>query len=101
RAIVRGDRPATTNLLGRAYALLPAGDPRLPNLLVERAAAVEEQGEFDEAERLFADAAGAARVLGNRALELRAELELAHLRILVDPEAAIAPFRELTETAIP
>jgi class 3 adenylate cyclase/tetratricopeptide (TPR) repeat protein len=100
RALIRGDRPAATNLLRRAQALLPAGDPGLPGLLIEVGAALEEGGELDDAERVFAEAADAARVLGNRALELRAELEQAHLRTLVDPDAS-ASLRELTQTAIP
>ncbi len=100
RALVRGDRPATTNLLGRAHALLPPGDPRLPDLLVELGAALQEQGEFDDAARCFTEAVEASRALGNRALELRAELERASLQALVDPKA-IASFRELTGTAIP
>ncbi|MEK6276091.1 MAG: adenylate/guanylate cyclase domain-containing protein [Actinomycetota bacterium] len=101
RALVRGDRPATTNLLGRAQALLPPGDPRLPALLVERGAALQEQGELDNADRLFAEAADAARVLGYRSLELRAELERASLRQMIDPEGIVSLMRELTETAIP
>ena len=100
RALVRGDRPAAANLLGRAQALLPSGDPRLPEVLVELGAALQEQGELDDAERLFGEAADAAQVLGNRGLELRAELEGAFLRTLVDPKA-IDAFRELTETTIP
>jgi class 3 adenylate cyclase/tetratricopeptide (TPR) repeat protein len=100
RALVRGDRPAATNLLGRAQVLLPPEDPRLPGLLVERGAALQEQGELDDAERVFTEAADAAQVLGNRGLELRAKLERAFLRILVDPES-VDSFRELTETAIP
>jgi class 3 adenylate cyclase/tetratricopeptide (TPR) repeat protein len=100
RALVRGDRPATTNLLGRAHALLPPGDTRVPELLVERGAALREQGELGGADRLFAEAADSARVLGNRALELRAELERASVRTGFDPEGEVW-LRELTETAIP
>ncbi|HMJ00058.1 MAG TPA: adenylate/guanylate cyclase domain-containing protein [Gaiellaceae bacterium] len=100
RALVRGDGPATTILLRRAQALLPPGDPRLPGLLVDLGAALIEQGKLDDAERRFAEAAEAAQVLGNRGLELRAKLEGASVRILVDPKA-IDAFRELTETTIP
>ena len=99
RALVRGDRPAATNLLGRAHSLLPTGDPRLPGLLLELGAAVQEQGELDEADRLYGEAADGARELGNRGLELRAELDRASLRRLVDPAAGVR-FRQLTETAI-
>jgi tetratricopeptide (TPR) repeat protein len=100
RALVRGDRPAATNLLGRGQALLPPGDSRLPGLLVELGAALQEQGKLDDAGRRFAEAADAAQVLGNRGLELRAKLERAYVRILVDPKA-IDAFRQLTETTIP
>ena len=100
RALVRGDRPATSNLLSRAHALLPPNDPRIPGLLVERGAALQELGDLEEADRVLAEAVDVARNLGARALELRAELERAFLRTLVNPEAN-ASFRELTETAIP
>jgi class 3 adenylate cyclase/tetratricopeptide (TPR) repeat protein len=100
KALVRGDRPAAANLLDRAHALLPSGDPRLPGLLVELGAALQEQGELADAEQRFAEAADAARVLGNRSLELRAELERAFLRTLIDPEASVL-FRELAQTALP
>ncbi len=100
RALVRGDRPATTNLLSRAQALLPPGDTHLPGLLVELGAALQEQGELENADRLYAEAADAAQRLGNRALELRAKLERAFLRTLVDPNAGES-FHQLTESAIP
>ncbi len=100
RAHVRGDRPAATNLLGRARALLPPSDPRLPALLVELGVALLERGELDEAERVLTEAAQAARALGSRGLELRAELERGFLRTLIDP-AANVPFRELADVAIP
>jgi tetratricopeptide (TPR) repeat protein len=100
RALVRGDRPATRNLLGRAHALLPPDDSRLPGLLVELGAALQEQGELEEADRLFAEAADAAQLLGNRALELRATLERASLRTLLDPDANES-FHELAMSTIP
>jgi class 3 adenylate cyclase/tetratricopeptide (TPR) repeat protein len=100
RALVRGDRPAATNLLDRAHALLPPGDSRLPGLLIELGAALQEHGDLDDAERRFAEAANAARALGSRSLELRAELEQGFLKTLVDPETGVS-FRKLQETAIP
>jgi class 3 adenylate cyclase/tetratricopeptide (TPR) repeat protein len=100
RALVRGDRPAATTLLDRAHALLPPGDSHRPGLLLELGAALQEQGVLDDAERRFAEAANAARALGNRALELRAELERAFLKTLVDPEGGVS-FRKLEEAAIP
>ena len=59
----------------RAIALLPPTDDRLPGLLVEVGAALQEQGEFDEADNAFTRAAATAKLSGNRMLELRAELE--------------------------
>ena len=100
RAHVRGDGPATTNLLGRAWALLPSSDPRLPTLLVDLGTALLDKGELAEAERVLTEAAGAARALGSRGLELRAELERGYLATLTDPSANLA-FHELVETAIP
>ncbi len=100
RAHVRGDRPAATNLLGRAWALLPSSDPRLPALLVDLGTALLDRGELAEAERVLREAAEAARALGNRGLELRAELERGYLAMLIDPGDTL-PFRELVDSAIP
>jgi len=100
RAHVRGDRPAATNLLGRAWALLPSSDPRLPALLVDLGTALLDKGELAEAERVLIEAAGAARALGSRGLELRAELERGYLGTLTDPNVNL-PLRELADIAIP
>jgi class 3 adenylate cyclase len=99
RANVRGDRPAATNLLRRAWALLSPTDPRLPALLVDLGASLLEKGELAEAERVLTEAATAARALGSRGLELRAELERAYLTALIDPSNL--GFGELAEMAIP
>ncbi|MEP6910356.1 MAG: AAA family ATPase [Actinomycetota bacterium] len=100
RALLRGDQPATANLLARASAMLPPGDPRLAGLLVDRASALMEQGELDDGDRLFKEAAITAQAVGNRGLELRAELEGAFLRTLVNPELHES-FRDLTNATIP
>ncbi|HEX9349755.1 MAG TPA: adenylate/guanylate cyclase domain-containing protein [Gaiellaceae bacterium] len=99
RAQVRGDRPAATNLLGRAWALLPPRDPRLPALLVDLGTSLLEKGELGEAERALTEAANAARELGSRGLELRAELERGYLATLIDP--GDVRFGELADKAIP
>jgi tetratricopeptide (TPR) repeat protein len=96
---VETGRRQRTCSTGRAHCCRP-GDPRLPGLLVELGAALLERGELDEADGRFAEAVDAAQVLGNRGLELRAMLEGAFVRILVNPKA-IDAFRELTDTMIP
>ena len=99
RAHVRGDLPAATNLLGRAWRLLPSNDSRLPALLVDLGTALRDQGELAEAERVLTEAAKTARALDRRGLELRAELERSFLGTNIEPSVSLP--LELVETAIP
>jgi tetratricopeptide (TPR) repeat protein len=68
--------------------------------LVDLGTALLDKGDLAEAERVLTEAAKAARTLGSRSLELRAELERGYLGTLVDPSGN-PPFRELADTAIP
>ena len=89
RAVLRGDKPAGTNLLSRAAELLPKVDARRAELLLELGsrAALIELGELERAEEVLLEAVETARACGDRVLELRATLEHHLLRNLVDETA--------------
>jgi class 3 adenylate cyclase/tetratricopeptide (TPR) repeat protein len=100
RALLRGDRPAAINLLGRAADLLRACDEHAAELLLHLGQALVEFGELGRAEAVLSEAIEAARISGRRALELRATLEHVQLRIQVD-ETAVEGFKRAAEEAIP
>jgi DNA-binding SARP family transcriptional activator len=101
RAFKHGDIPATVNLLERATALLPEEDAYRRELICELGLALRVAGELARAESVLAEAAEASRAAGDRRLELRAELELANVRLFSEPaEKAPEVERRATE-AIP
>ena len=75
RALARGDVPAGANLLERAVAGVPAGDPQRVELEVELGHALTVGGEFARAEEVLGRAR--AEAAGNERLELAAEIALA------------------------
>jgi predicted ATPase/class 3 adenylate cyclase len=89
RALLRGDKPAGTNLLSRAAELLPKVDARRAELLLDLGsrAALVELGELERADEVLLEAIETARACGERVLELRATLEHHLLRNLVDKTA--------------
>jgi predicted ATPase/class 3 adenylate cyclase len=97
RALLRGDKPAGSNLLSRAVELLPKVDVRRAELLRELGSrgALIELGELERAEEVLVEAIETARACGDRILELRATLEHHLLRNLVDETA----FEALKEAA--
>jgi predicted ATPase len=73
RAYDRGDLPAAQNLLGRAVALLPAGDPgRLRALPLLGAATLDAAGGMERALDFLQQALAESRAAGDRAAEASA-----------------------------
>ena len=110
RALSRGDVSAASNLLGRAVALLPANEKRLPELQWKWAEALGESGKLDEAVSAFDDAIAGARAAGHEAFALRTEmrrlrvamhttLEWSHEDALQIAERAKRSFEELGDEA--
>ena len=74
RAHERGDVPAAASLLRRAVALLPRESHLRVELMVELGEATFQQGGFDEATNVVADAKEIAAELHEPRLEVRADL---------------------------
>jgi class 3 adenylate cyclase/tetratricopeptide (TPR) repeat protein len=79
RAFSRGDMHAAANLLRRAAATLPAAELAHLRLLPDLGEALMEQGEFEEAGAVLADAVAGAELLGATSLAAEAGL----VRVLV------------------
>jgi tetratricopeptide (TPR) repeat protein len=80
RASTRGDLQAKVNLLSRALALLPSGDPPRLELMVDLGAALWETGHLDRAEGVLVEAIEAALALNDGRMEARARTAFAELR---------------------
>jgi DNA-binding SARP family transcriptional activator len=81
RAWKRADASATVNLLGRAASLLPGGDPDRTAALCELGVAQRSLGEAAFAEATLTQAIDEATSIRDRPRELRARIELAHVRL--------------------
>jgi class 3 adenylate cyclase len=80
RAFAQGDLPAAVNLLSRAMATLPEGDPVRLTLIPELAEAVMETGDFEQAMEVLTEAEVAGATTANVQAVARAGL----IRLLVD-----------------
>jgi class 3 adenylate cyclase/tetratricopeptide (TPR) repeat protein len=96
RAALRADTPAAGALLGRAAALLPAGEPRA-EILLDLGITQIRSGELTTARHSLEEAIGS----GAERIRLRAQIELAFLEMLLDPKCATLRMREVAEEAIP
>jgi tetratricopeptide (TPR) repeat protein len=74
RAMARGDGPAAANLLRRASNLLESDSIERGQLLPRLGMALQEIGEFDEANRVLAEAVRVARLHAAGGLEAQARL---------------------------
>lgn len=97
----RGDARATTNLLGRATALLPEGDPVRRELLCELGVALGVAGESARAQDVLQEAAQRSAAQGDRRIELRARVELSYLRLLDRPREGADELLAAASEAIP
>jgi DNA-binding SARP family transcriptional activator len=101
RAWKTGDARATTNLLGRATALLPSDAADRRELLCEFGLASHVVGEALQADEILAEAVELASSAADRRTELRARMELEHLQLLREPQGSGASLLALTTEAIP
>jgi class 3 adenylate cyclase/tetratricopeptide (TPR) repeat protein len=85
RAFQRGDSAAAANLLGRAATLLPPDRPERLDTLLALGSVLTPLGEPAKAQAVLTDAINAARMMGDRARELRAQLERSQCRAQVEP----------------
>ena len=109
RASGRGDVAARVNLFGRAEDLLDREDPRLGEVSLELALALNASGAVERAEGLFDEVAEMARARGDQSLELRSRIHRQQVRALTHPtetpyatilaegEAAVDVFTELDD----
>jgi DNA-binding SARP family transcriptional activator len=97
----RGDTPATVNLLDRATALLPERDSSRLEMCCELGLALRTAGEFPRAEATLVEAIGAAASAGDRRFDLRAQLELAYVRLFSDPEGRANELLDVAAEALP
>jgi class 3 adenylate cyclase/tetratricopeptide (TPR) repeat protein len=105
RAFARGDMPAALKLLSRAAALLPVGDPLLPQVLPDLALALLETGDLEGLQAVVRQTSQAAAASADPAFEAQASLLGLWMRVFTDPEGwaeeafgeanrAIATFQE-------
>jgi class 3 adenylate cyclase/tetratricopeptide (TPR) repeat protein len=85
RAFVRGDMPATANLLRRAAALLPASHASRPRLQFQFGLALWETGEYGVAATALDAAIAGAAALQDTGLETTARLTLLMKQYYADP----------------
>jgi class 3 adenylate cyclase len=84
RAFARSDMPAAANLLGRSVDLLEPCDPLRLRSMPDLGNALASIGRMREADETLAAATDEARVTGERAVELRAEVERGLLHLMID-----------------
>jgi class 3 adenylate cyclase/tetratricopeptide (TPR) repeat protein len=100
RSLSIGDANAAANLLSRAVSLAKAESLERFELLLELGSALADRGDLRAAEKQREDALALARTLDDRALELRAVVELAELRVLVDPSLTAGETLEVGRNAV-
>jgi tetratricopeptide (TPR) repeat protein len=80
RAYAHGDIGAAANLIQRAVALLPSGDPRALNLVPSLGRALYEAGDAPLADSVLSEAVDTARATGQQAIAVDAAVALATMR---------------------
>ena len=97
----RGDTPAAVNLLGRASALLPERNSLRLEICCELGLALRTAGDLARAEETLVSAVEIAAAASDRRLELRAQLELAYVRLFSDPEGRADELLDVAARALP
>jgi DNA-binding SARP family transcriptional activator len=99
RAWKGADNAGAVNLLGRAARLLRRPSARAETLC--ELGTAQRFSDFEAADATLSEALACAREAGDRRIELRAQIELLHLRLFSDREADPADLVELIHAAIP
>jgi DNA-binding SARP family transcriptional activator len=99
RAWKGADNAAAVNLLGRAARLLSKPSARAETLF--ELGIAQRYQDFETADATLSEAIACAQDVGDRRIELRAQIELAHLRLFSDQEADPGDLVELIHAAIP
>jgi DNA-binding SARP family transcriptional activator/tetratricopeptide (TPR) repeat protein len=97
----RGDTTATVNLLRRATELLPEHDVFRLELLCELGHALRTGGELARSEETLVRAVETASAVRDRGLNLRAQLELARVRLFSNPDGRADELLDIAAQAIP
>jgi tetratricopeptide (TPR) repeat protein len=93
RATARGDVAARVNLFGRAEGLLDGADPRIGEVRLELALALNASGAVERAEGLLEELTNEAGARGDAALEVLSRMHWHELRALTHPTER--PYAEL------
>ena len=96
RAVLRSDAHGAANLLARALALLPAGDPARPAALLERIGILGELGERDERLRMISELDRA----DDPVLRMHGRVARLDLRLATEPDDAVAEAEALADEAL-
>ncbi|MGH3065886.1 MAG: ATP-binding protein [Gaiellaceae bacterium] len=100
RALGVGDDRAAAKLLERATELAPVNDPVGLAMRLDLGSALAGSGRLEPAEAAFSEVAEAARKVGERAIELRAEIGLLNLRTQTDTEITMAEVASTAQRAL-
>jgi len=100
-ALGRGDLAAAANLLGRARDLLPKDKTASLELLPLLGDALSQLGELSGANEILDEAIKSAGAAGERAVELRARIDRAWVRLFTDPEGGTDELLREVEAAMP
>ena len=99
-AYTRGDMPAAVSLLGRASELLPEGDVRRLELLVELADALRETGEYGRATAVLDEVSTRAVAAGDRRLEAHALVVRLRMQLFTDANVVTESLRTDARRAV-
>jgi DNA-binding SARP family transcriptional activator/tetratricopeptide (TPR) repeat protein len=99
RAWKGADHPAAINLLGRAAPLLQELSQRAETLC--ELGTAQRSTDLEAASATLSDALACAREIGDRRIELRAQIELSHLRLFTDRAADPAELVGVVRDASP
>jgi class 3 adenylate cyclase/tetratricopeptide (TPR) repeat protein len=84
RSLTMGDGHGAANLLDRALSLVEPGDAESVELLLDLASALVDSGDLRRARARFEEAVAVAEALHDRALQIRATVMFAQLRLSTD-----------------